>query len=190
STTVLIERTPTASSRRLSHSGDGPTVAPRITAEWNRGQDSASSMAMRTPPTLSAAPACRADGTSMPAAPGICGRRNGLSYAPEADVMLLRRAGVGRAADDVAARAGAVVAGGDPEAVGIRVGAHVRHQADHGLGEIGVKRLDGVHRRAEHGEAVGHVRRIQRAAEEVLEPAEGDVHWVLGMLDAAAPESA
>ena len=42
---MLIERTPTASSRRRSHSGDGPTVTPRITAAWNRGHDAASSIA-------------------------------------------------------------------------------------------------------------------------------------------------
>ena len=36
--------------------------------------------------------------------------------------------------------------------------------------------LDRVHRRAEHGEPLGDVAGIERAAEEGLEPAQGNVH--------------
>ena len=84
STTLLMDRAPTAASRSLSHAGEGPTVTPRSTAAAYRGHPSASSMATRTPAVSPLAPAARtARGGGASAAPGIAGSRTGRpSTAP------------------------------------------------------------------------------------------------------------
>ena len=70
-------RTPTASSRCRSQSGEGPTVTPLTTAAWNRAQPSVSSIAMRTPPVdaLRSPAGFRNGGTSTDSVPGIEGSR-------------------------------------------------------------------------------------------------------------------
>ncbi|MBS1241619.1 MAG: hypothetical protein H6R40_1046 [Gemmatimonadetes bacterium] len=94
---------------------------------------------------------------------------------PDEGVLLPRR-NVGRPADDVTAALGPVVDGAEPEAVGIRVRTHVLHPRDHDRLEIGVEPDQVVQRRAEHREPVGRLPRVDRPAQEGLEPASGDVH--------------
>jgi hypothetical protein len=59
------------------------------------------------------------------------------------------------------------------------VRSDLEHAGDDERRQLGVQRLDGVDRGAEHREARGDVHGVEIAAEEVLEPAEGDVHPVV-----------
>ena len=83
---------------------------------------------------------------------------------------------VRRPADDVESLGSSVIHQADAEAVGIRMRADFLDEPDDEVTEIGVERLDRIHRGAEHREPVRHVLRVERATEERLEPAEGDVH--------------
>jgi hypothetical protein len=78
STTLLIERTPTPSSRCRSHAGEAETLVPRMNAAWKRGQSFASSSVMVMLPTVPLAPERRGGATSSDSVPGIEGRRNGV----------------------------------------------------------------------------------------------------------------
>src|ERR1043166_1976309 len=75
-------RSPIASSRRRSHSGEGPTFTPRITAPANRAQAAGGSRLTLTPSTMADARAeGRKGGKLISCAPGICARRNWTPYA-------------------------------------------------------------------------------------------------------------
>ena len=63
-----------------SHAGEGPTLVPRMTAAWNRGQETVSSMAMAISPTFPVVAARRSGGTSSVSVPGMDGSRNGTLY--------------------------------------------------------------------------------------------------------------
>ena len=52
----------------------------------------------------------------------------------------------------------------------------VEDARDHEGRQLRVHRLDRVHRRAQHREAIGHVGRIELPPQKGLEPAERDVH--------------
>ena len=70
----------------------------------------------------------------------------------------------------------AVVHGAESEAVGVGMRAHLLHQRHDDVAQIGMQRLDRVHRRAQHRESLGDVGGIERTPEEVLEPPDRDVH--------------
>ncbi len=102
-----------------------------------------------------------------------------LGAEPGERIALPRR-DVGRAADDGEGWAAAVVHLGEADLGGLGIGMRtdLEHPADDERRELGVQRLDGVDGGAEHRKTRGDVGRVEVAAEEVLEPAEGDVHRI------------
>ena len=86
------------------------------------------------------------------------------------------RGDIGRAADDMAPGPRAVVHDADPEPIGIGM-LHCRFdEADDDVPQLGMERLDGVSRRAEGAQPVRDFGGVERAAEELREPVDGDVH--------------
>ena len=83
---------------------------------------------------------------------------------------------VGRAADHMAPLPGSIIHDADPEPIGVGVRAHLLHQRHDDAGELLVQRPDRVHRGAEHRQLLGQVPRVERTAQERLEPAARDVH--------------
>jgi hypothetical protein len=56
------------------------------------------------------------------------------------------------------------------------MGAYFFDEADDDVVQATVERLDRVHRRAQHGQAFGHVFHIERPPQEIFQPTQGDVH--------------
>jgi hypothetical protein len=79
-------------------------------------------------------------------------------------------------AHDIPPFDGSIVHDADPEPIGVGVRTHFLDQSDDNVTQPGVERFDGVHRRTKHGQPLGDVFDVQLAAEEVFQPAEGDVH--------------
>jgi hypothetical protein len=56
------------------------------------------------------------------------------------------------------------------------VGPHFFHQRHQNVAQIRVQRLHRINRRAQHGETLGEIADLERAAEEVFQPAARNVH--------------
>ncbi len=93
--------------------------------------------------------------------------------------VLPSRRDVGRAADHVQPLGVTPVHHADAQPVCIRVRLHLLHLGHEHIAQVAVQRLRRIDRRAQHGEPLGEVAHLQRSAEEILQPATGDVHPLL-----------
>ena len=87
--------------------------------------------------------------------------------------ILPSRRHVRRATYHVAPLGRSVVHQTDPEPVGVGMRPHLLDQSDEDVAQTGVEWLDGIHRRAQHGQPVSDVLDLQPAAKEVLAASAG-----------------
>ena len=90
----------------------------------------------------------------------------------------LPRLHIGRAADDFEGGATAGIDEAQCQTVGVGVRAHLQHLPDEHVAQVLMDRHDAVDGRDLAGKAIRHVRALQRAAQQGLEPTTGNYHGV------------